>query len=138
MTYTWAEIQILSLQKMFLNNTPITVDDLENLKTNKKYQLYLNAMPAIANEGLLRLMTVGKPLIKKYTLSYDTPIEIFDYQSYETYTVLNDDLIISGMKSKSFLIAMQMQRGTFSSARNWTRRWMCRLYPSRKNRRSAK
>ena len=68
MNYTWGEIQILSIKKMFLNNAPISVDDLDSMRNDRKYQLYLNGMPETANEGLLRLMSRGKPLVKKHTL----------------------------------------------------------------------
>ena len=30
---TWGDIQIAAIQKMFLNNKPITTDDLEELQT---------------------------------------------------------------------------------------------------------
>ena len=56
---TWGEIQILSLQKMFLNNQAISVADLETLKTDKKYAIYLNAMPATANEGIRIILSRG-------------------------------------------------------------------------------
>lgn len=102
MTYTWGEIQILAIQKMFLNNDDITTDDLTDMRADRKYKLYLNAMPAVANEGLLRLMSVGKPLIKKHTLTYNLPDEIYDYQSYETLNVINDDLEIEGNASKAY------------------------------------
>lgn len=102
MNYTWGEIQIQSLQKMFLNNAAITVADLPTLKTDRKYSLYLNSMPAIANEGLLRLMSVGKPLIKKYTLNYNIPDDIFDYQTYDVSTVLTEDIIFEGNASQAY------------------------------------
>lgn len=102
MKYTWGEIQVLSIQKMFLNNEEISADDLTTMKTNRKYMLYLDAMPAVANEGLLRLMSKGKPIIKQYTLTYDMPDDIFDYQSYETDFVYTEDLIIEGLYSKAY------------------------------------
>lgn len=101
MSYTWGEIQILSIQKMFLNNTTITTSDLSTMLTDRKYKLYLNSMPAVANEGLLRLMSVGKPLIKKYTLTYNIPDTIYDYQSYDTFSVTNEDVEIEGAMSKA-------------------------------------
>jgi hypothetical protein len=102
MNYTWGDIQILAIKKMFLNNVPLLVSDLPNMRTDRKYQLYLNAMPEAANEGLLRLMSKGKPLIKKYTLTYDVPNDIFDYQSFDTMYVKDNDVIISGLASQSY------------------------------------
>lgn len=102
MNYTWGEIQILALQKMFLNNTALAVSDLSTYRTNRKYLLYLDAMPAVANEGLLRLMSVGIPRIRKYTLSNNIPETIYDYQSFETNQITNVDLEIEGNASKAY------------------------------------
>lgn len=102
MNYTWGEIQLLAIKKMFLNNTPIEVTDLPAMRTDRKYQLYLNAMPEAANEGLLRLMSAGKPLIKKYTLTYEMPDNIFDYQSFDTIFIRNNDFEVYGSNSKAY------------------------------------
>lgn len=102
MNYTWGDIQILAIKKMFLNNVPLLVSDLPDMRTDRKYQLYLNAMPEAANEGLLRLMSKGKPLVKKYTLTYDVPDDIFDYQSFNTSYVKDTDLIINGIVSHAY------------------------------------
>lgn len=96
MTYTWGEIQIASLQKMFLNNTAITVASLPTLKTDRKYLTYLNAMPFVANEGLLRIMNLGHPLVKKYTLNKNISDDIFIHQSFETVQVIDEDYVIEG------------------------------------------
>lgn len=66
---TWGEIELLSIQKMFLNTDTISVDDLPSMRTNKKYAIYLNAMPATANEAIRIILTRGKPYIKTYQLS---------------------------------------------------------------------
>jgi hypothetical protein len=39
------------------------------MKSDNKYKLYFNLMPQVANEGLLRLMSKGRPKIKTYTLT---------------------------------------------------------------------
>lgn len=52
---TWGEIQIISLQKMFAKDEPITVDDLEDLEQDDDCKWYLNAMPAVCNEAIARL-----------------------------------------------------------------------------------
>ena len=36
MRYTWGEIQILAIQKMFLNNDVLNVDDLETYREDRK------------------------------------------------------------------------------------------------------
>lgn len=102
MNYTWGEIQILSIKKMFLNNAPISVDNLDSMRNDRKYQLYLNGMPETANEGLLRLMSRGKPLVKKHTLTHITPNDIFTYQSYDVNTVANIDLEIYANSAKAY------------------------------------
>ena len=102
MNYTWGEIQLLTIKKMFLNNVPLTVTDLPSMRTDRKYQLYLNTMPEAANEGLLRLMSRGKPLVKKYTLTYDMPDNIFSYQSFDTIFIRDEDIDINGIKSKAY------------------------------------
>jgi hypothetical protein len=109
MNYTWGEIQILSIQKMFLNNVPLTVSDLTEMREDKKYKLYLNSMPSVANEGLLRLMSVGKPLIKKYTLNHNIPAELLNYQSHETYNVITEDLIVYGSSSQAYYFEIDNQ-----------------------------
>lgn len=95
MNYTWGDIQVLTLKKMFLNNVPISVEDLPALKEDRKYNLYLNAMPEAANEGILRLMARGTPIVKKYTLSYDFDDSIYSYQSDDTIFINEEDYVLS-------------------------------------------
>lgn len=102
MQMTWGECQILALQKMFLNNVPITVDELPELRTNRKYAIYLNACPAIANEGLIRLMSVGTPLVKKYKITHNIPDIIYDYKSHDSVTIIGEDYVVEGAKSKAY------------------------------------
>lgn len=52
---TWGEIQIISLQKMFAKDEPIDVSDLDKLKEDDDCKLYLNSMPAVANEAMNRI-----------------------------------------------------------------------------------
>ena len=106
MNYTWADIQLLAIQKMFLNNGAITADDLETMRTDRKYATYLNAMPAIANEGLIRLMSVGTPLIKKYTITHNIPDKIYTYKSYDSVTIIDEDYIIDAGKAKAYYLEL--------------------------------
>lgn len=64
---TWGEIQIISLQKMFAKDEPITVEDLINLKNDDDCKWYLSAMPAVCNEAIQRI----KPYIMNM-YEYDT------------------------------------------------------------------
>ena len=52
---TWGEIQIIALQKMFAKDEPISVDDLDELKKDEDCQIYLDSMPAVANEAIQRI-----------------------------------------------------------------------------------
>ena len=52
---TWGEIQIISLQKMFTKDEPITVNNLTELRNDDDCKWYLSAMPAVANEAIQRI-----------------------------------------------------------------------------------
>lgn len=52
---TWGEIQIISLQKMFAKDEPISVDDIDELMEDEDCKIYLNSMPAVANEAIQRI-----------------------------------------------------------------------------------
>ena len=52
---TWGEIQIISLEKMFAKDEPITVDNLMKLQKDDDCKWYLSAMPAVANEAIQRI-----------------------------------------------------------------------------------
>lgn len=54
---TWGEIQIISLEKMFAKDEPITVEDLDDLREDDDTSWYLSAMPAVANEAIQRIKT---------------------------------------------------------------------------------
>ena len=57
---TWGEIQIITLEKMFAKDEPITVDDLEKLKEDDDCKWYLSAMPSVCNEAMQKI----KPYVK--------------------------------------------------------------------------
>lgn len=52
---TWGEIQIISLEKMFAKDEPISVSDLSNLINDDDCKWYLSAMPSVCNEAIERL-----------------------------------------------------------------------------------
>lgn len=83
----WGEIQIESLKKMFLNNDDLTVDKLEDYKTNKKYKTYLFAMPQAFNEAIIYISNLI-PIIRSHELNieqerYDLSKVINDYKCLE-------------------------------------------------------
>lgn len=67
----WGEIQLASIRKMFVNTAAITPDDLPIMRTDKKYITYLDAMPDAANEGIMIMVTRGKPKIDRSILTSD-------------------------------------------------------------------
>lgn len=85
---TWGEIQIISLEKMFAKDEPITVEDLDNLKEDDDCKWYLSAMPSVCNEAIERI----KPYVKNIyewnnsTQQYDkTSIEHVDSETSADY-----------------------------------------------------
>lgn len=87
--YTWGEIQIESLKKMFLNNTSIFEEDLEDMKNDNKYKIYLNAMPQAANEGIAELMKRSKPHIETITFTQFPPVNVLNL-GFDTFEHKND------------------------------------------------
>lgn len=102
MNYTWGQVQLLAVQKMFLNNKAISVDDLPAMRNDRKYAIYLNAMPDIANEGLIRLMSVGNPLIKTYKFTRNIPDTIYSYKTFNSTTIIDEDYILEGDIDKAY------------------------------------
>ena len=66
---TWEEIQIASLQKMFLIQG-------DTLTQNSTTQPYIKAMPFVANEALQLLSTAGKYIVKSVIIEQDGTSEI--------------------------------------------------------------
>lgn len=62
---TWGEIQINTLKKMFVNDEPIDVNSLKELKNNEDYKVFLNNMPMVANEGIQRIYKYAYPKYEK-------------------------------------------------------------------------
>lgn len=92
---TWAEIQLASIRKMFLNTTKLTKEDLPDLRNDKKYMTYLDAMPDAANEGIMIMLTRGKPKIAQVILnksSVNTEFAIEGYSCFELPELLDNYL----------------------------------------------
>lgn len=61
---TWGECKLICLQTMFANEGVTILQD-------DSTEEYLNAMPGKANEGLIQLSLVGRPLIKRLRIAVD-------------------------------------------------------------------
>lgn len=72
---TWGEIQIESLRKMFLNSDIISIDKLDEYKTDKKYKTYLDMMPQASNEAINYILENGRPCIQNYELEKDNNLK---------------------------------------------------------------
>ena len=74
---TWGEIQIESLKKMFLNKEVLTIDKLDEYKQDKKYKIYLDAMPQACNEAINYIINL-EPIIKVEELEKTTENDKYD------------------------------------------------------------
>lgn len=92
---TWSDIQLASIRKMFVNTTAISVEDLDTMRTDKKYITYLDAMPDAANEGIMIMVTRGKPKMSRRFLTIDmvsTEYEINGYYCFDVTEKLDNYL----------------------------------------------
>lgn len=102
MAYTWGEIQINTIKKMFLNNVAITVADLPMMRLDRKYATYLDSMPNTVNEGLLRLMKVSRPLIKEFSINYNLPSTVYDSLAFDVVGITDTDYIKQKSNGQSY------------------------------------
>ena len=63
MSYTWRDIKLATLQKMYAAEGSEIIQDAST-------QDYLAGMPYAANEGLMRLSTAGKFIVKSIVLNH--------------------------------------------------------------------
>ena len=63
MSYTWKDIKLATLQKMF-------AADGDQIVTDESTKDYIAGMPYVANEGLDRLATAGKFIVKSLNLAH--------------------------------------------------------------------
>lgn len=94
MSYTWKDIKLATLQKMYAANGKDIVED-ESTKD------YIAGMPYAANEGLQRLLTAGKFLTKSISLNHMPAKNLIPEQ---TAVALNDakDFTVTVDAGKSF------------------------------------
>lgn len=85
MAYTWGEIQIESLKKMFLNNTSIYQSELPKFREDNKYNIYLNAMPQACNEAIAECVKRSRPYIKTFEFT-QYPALSLSGNGYKTVT----------------------------------------------------
>jgi len=68
----WGELQIISLQKMYLITESVTIDKLEEMKLDETYYPYLNSMAAVCNEAINRICTNYKYILKTAMITLET------------------------------------------------------------------
>lgn len=95
MSYTWRDIKLATLQKMYAaEGSDIIVD--ESTKD------YVAGMPYAANEGLLRLVTAGKFIVKSINLAHLPVKNIFSGYIADAITDGNATYTADGAKSYYF------------------------------------
>lgn len=105
MAYTWGEIKLESIKKMFLNNDIITKDDLSNMAEDNKYKIYLNAMPQAANEGIAECMKRSRPYIKTIEFT-QRPIENLLGDNFKTRYYMCEEIVYETDGGKSYYFEM--------------------------------
>lgn len=91
MAYTWGQIKLESIKKMFLNNDNIYEKDLRKMKTDNKYKIYINGMAQAANEAIAECVKRGRPFIKTFEFT-QRPIENSLGNRFETKYYLGDEI----------------------------------------------
>ena len=79
---TWAQIQLDSIRKMFVNTAAIVATDLPSMRLDKKYITYLDAMPDTATEGLMIMATRGKPILNRDVLDVEDNDSTYPIEGY--------------------------------------------------------
>ena len=101
MAYTWGEIKLESIKKMFLNNDIIDINDLTKMKKDNKYKIYINAMAQAANEGIAECMKRGRPFIKTFEFT-QVPIKNSLGNNFRTKYYLGDEITYESIEAKSY------------------------------------
>lgn len=100
-SYTWGEIKLESIKKMFLNNDIIDINDLTKMKKDNKYKIYINAMAQAANEGIAECMKRGRPFIKTFEFT-QVPIKNSLGNNFRTKYYLGDEITYESNEAKSY------------------------------------
>lgn len=101
MAYTWGEIQLESIKKMFLNNDTIQLNDLRKMRNDNKYKIYLNGMAQAANEGIAECMKRGRPFIKTFTFTQKSFENALGKRFFTRY-YLGEPLIFESTEALSY------------------------------------
>ena len=101
MAYTWGEIKLESIKKMFLNNDIIDINDLNKMKSDNKYKIYLNAMAQAANEGIAECMKRGRPFIKTFEFTQN-PIENSLGYNFKTRYYVGDEITVENTEARAY------------------------------------
>lgn len=101
MAYTWGEIQIESLKKMFLNNKDIYESELADMRQDNKYKIYLNAMPQAANEAIGECLKRTRPMIKTFNFT-QFPIENALGNNYTTKSYEGEPIVYESIGVLSY------------------------------------
>lgn len=101
---TLGELKLETLKKMFLNSKPISIEDLEQYKNDKKYNTYLNMFNQALNEGLIICMKRGREILKTYEIISDGKTTLYNLKElvpdyYKLYK-----FIISGQENTLYKI----------------------------------
>lgn len=107
----YGEIVINSLQKALINQTPLNMQDMEALKTDNRYALYINQIPNILNECLYILSTRGKSITKNVEIkeqdanrNYKNDL-FFDLKLiFDDYSSLLDVILNNTCNSNQFIV----------------------------------
>ena len=54
--YTWGQIQLETIKKMFLNKDPLLIKNLKSMRTDNRYKTYLDSMPQACNEAISEIV----------------------------------------------------------------------------------
>jgi len=101
MAYTWGQIKLESVKKMFLNNDNIYEKDLRSMKNDNKYKIYLNGMAQAANEGIAECVKRGRPFIKTFEFT-QRPIENTLGNNFKTKYYLGDEYSIESENATAY------------------------------------
>ena len=100
-SYTWGQIKLESIKKMFLNNDNIYEKDLRSMKNDNKYKIYLNGMAQAANEGIAECVKRGRPFIKTFEFT-QRPIENTLGNNFTTKYYLGDEYQIESENATAY------------------------------------
>lgn len=101
MAYTWGQIKLESIKKMFLNNDNIYEKDLRRMKNDNKYKIYINAMAQAANEAIAECVKRGRPFIKTFEFT-QRPIENTLGKNFTTKYYLGDEYEIESENATAY------------------------------------